>query len=113
MINILVYAPEDRHHGDIEQLLTHLQDVQMIPLNAAYATLIATALRRVLLLMSIDLLHWLLCDPQYDALYHLLCLYEREGLIVVITLRTCAWENTFGHSRGIPPAGPAIRAALA
>ncbi len=112
MINILIYAPEDRHHGDVEGLLPYLQDVQAVQIDAALATLTATAIRRVFLLMSIDFLHWLLCDPDYDALYHLLGLYEREGLIIVVTLRACAWENTFRRSLGIPPEEPAIRAVL-
>ncbi len=110
--NILVYAPEDRHNKKVEKLLSHIQDVQVVQIDAALALLTATALRRVFLLMSIDFLHWLLCAPSYDALYRLLCLYEREGLLVIVTLRACAWENTFRHSLGIPPEGLAMRGML-
>jgi hypothetical protein len=107
MKDVVLYAPEDWQ--DLQQFVTHLRDVQAVQIESlALATLTATPVHRVLLLMSIDLLHRLVCEAGYRALYRRLKLFEREGMIIVVYLRACHWQDSFKRSTVFPSAELAI-----
>ena len=106
MRDVVLYAPEDQHY--LEQLFVHLRDMQAVQSGAALDTLRGIALRRVLLLMSIDLLYRLECEADYSLLYQQLKLFEREGMVTVVPLRSCHWEESFEHCAVLPSGGPTI-----
>lgn len=92
-MNIIIYAEED--HTYLKQLLQYLPDAQAVPISQAMPMLQRTPLHFILLFMSIDLLFALLCKDEYSDLYQRLKLYEREGLIIVVYLSSCAWVESF------------------
>ena len=107
-VDSLLYAPEDRKSA--LELLTYLPGVQALEIDATtLATLTTLSMRRVLLLMSIDLLHCLEYESEYSALYQQLKVFEHEKMIVVVYLRACHWHASFESCSVINPDGPAIR----
>jgi len=106
-MNIILYAPEDQHH--LERLLLHLQDAQGVKISGTLDTALTDQpIHSVILLMSIDLLHRLVCETAYLALYRRLRLLEREGMTVIAYVRACNFPSHFKRSRVFPPAGPTI-----
>jgi len=101
MKDFVLYAPEDRHY--LEQLVSHLPGVQAVEIGTALAMLTTMPVHRVLLLMSIDLLHRLVCEAKYRALYRRLKLFGYEGMVLIVYLRACHWQDSFGHCAVFPP----------
>ncbi len=109
MKDILLYAPEDWQYA--QELLAYLPDVQALKISGAmHAMLMALPVRSVLLLMSIDLLHRLVCESMYRALYRQLRIFEREGITIIVYLRACHWQDSFGDCSLVLPSGEAITA---
>jgi len=95
VVNIILYAPEDQRH--LERLSLHLQDAQGVEIgDTAEAVLTDQPIHSVILLMSIDLLHRLVCETAYRALYRRLRLLEREGVTVIAYVRACEFSD-HGH----------------
>jgi hypothetical protein len=108
MKDILLYAPEDRLSA--QELLAYLPSVQAREISGTTLALLTTLpVRYILLLMSIDLLHRLVCERVYKALYRQLKFFEREGMIIIVYLRACHWQDSFEGCSVVFPPGPAIR----
>jgi len=108
-LTVVLYAPEDWLHA--QELLAHLLDVQALEISGtALATLTVQPIRCVLLLMSIDLLHRLVCERKYRSLYRRLKIFEREKMTVIVYLRACHWQDSFEDCSLVFPSGEAITA---
>lgn len=76
--------------------------------DTAEAALTGQPIHSVILLMSIDLLHRLVCETAYLALYRRLRLLEREGMTIIAYMRACNFPDHFKRSRVFPRAGPTL-----
>lgn len=110
-MKVVLYAPEDQQHLNL--LLLHLRNVQPLCISSNIDTLMVTPIEYMLLLMSIDLLYRLKCEMEYNQLYRRLKLLEHEGMIRIIELRACAWEDSFKCGTALPGAATITEVPLA
>lgn len=98
---IMLYGPEDRRH--INTCMIYFKDVMALEISQTQEIeeiLFAHALDRILLLMSVDLLHFLIFDaPQ---IYKRLRQLGAENVMVIIQLRACAWPAYFPRCAALP-----------
>lgn len=52
--------------------------------------------------MSIDLLHRLVCEAKYRALYRRLKLFVHEEMVIIVYLRAWNFQDSFGHCMVFP-----------
>src|SRR5690349_14355911 len=91
-MQVLLYTGPDRRA--MQKLCACFPDLSALQVGkTTLEELASQPVQRVLLLMSVDLLNQLVL--RYKALYWRLRLFERKGVLVIVYLRACAWDEWF------------------
>ncbi len=96
----MLYAREDLQYLASCTKYLDIAPVEIRQTQEIHRILNVDRLDRVLLLMSVDLLHFLVFDV--PDIYKRLIRLAAEDVVIIIRLRACAWPDHFARCTALP-----------